>query len=261
MGEDWPAASWPGAPGRVLTTTRAGGVSGGRYASLNLGAHVGDVNEAVARNRDLLGSAIGIDRIQWLDQVHGTRCVAVSSDTSFDTSFDMSKAVPEADAAWTADRGLGLAVLTADCLPVAFCHRDGRAIAMAHAGWRGLVAGVLSATVRSLPDDPSDYSAWIGPGIGVDAYQVGAEVVAAVSAMDDIGGPADDFYFCSPGGSPGEGSRYQLDLAGLAAAQLAHLGVAEVLSERICSFSDQRFYSYRRDGVTGRMASVVWLAN
>jgi hypothetical protein len=259
MGEDWPAASWPGAPGRALTTTRAGGVSRGSYASLNLGAHVGDVNEAVARNRELLGSAIGVDRIQWLDQVHGTRCLAASLDTAFDTSLDEPKAVPEADAAWTADRGLGLAVLTADCLPVALCHRDGSAIAIAHAGWRGLVAGVLPATLRSLPGDPSEYRAWIGPGIGVDAYQVGAEVVAVVSAMSDIGGRADDFFFCSPGVSPGEGGRYQLDLAGLAAAQLAYLGVAEVLCERICSFSDQRFYSYRRDGVTGRMASVVWL--
>jgi YfiH family protein len=252
IGQTGLQASWPAGPYRALTTTRNGGVSKGAYAGLNLAAHVGDVKEAVARNRRMLSDTLGCDQIQWLDQVHGTRCLHAGPGTTM--------AVPEADAAWTTEPNLALAVLTADCLPVAFARRDGAAIAVAHAGWRGLVAGVLASVLQALPGEPAEYLAWIGPGIGVDAYEVGEEVAEAVRGMDNIG-PAVDVHL-HPGLHPGEGrpGKYQLDLAGVAAMQLGQLGVDAVFGERICTFSDPRFYPYRRDGLTGRMATVVWLA-
>jgi YfiH family protein len=247
MTERWLWADLPVGFGRALTTTREGGVSEGRYEGFNLATHVGDVDAAVARNRALLGEGIGLERIQWLDQVHGTRCIEVVASTT--------DGVPQADAAWTTQRGLALAVLTADCLPVLFCRRDGGAIAVAHAGWRGLVAGVLPSVLRMLPGACGDYVAWIGPAIGVAAYEVGEEVAQAVLDMSDAG---DSAAFCVPASTTRVG-KYQLDLAGLAARQLSYLGVAAVKGASVCSFTDQRFYSYRRDGSTGRMATLIWL--
>jgi hypothetical protein len=169
----------------------------------------------------------------------------------------MNPAAPRADAAWTTRPGLALAVLTADCVPVVFSHRGGGAIAVAHAGWRGLVAGVLANVLRVLPDDPDHYQTWIGPAIGVDTYQVGQEVATAVLGMTDVGSLAGDCLHDSLDLS----GKYQLDLAGLAAMQLDYLGVAGVWCERICTFVDSRFFSYRRDGTTGRMATLVWLSS
>lgn len=252
LGSDWQLASWPVGPWRALTTTRTGGVSKGVYQGLNLAAHVGDAREAVARNRRLLSARVGRPRIQWLDQVHGVGCLQVDMSTA--------TAVPEADAAWTTDSNVALAVLTADCLPVVFAHRDGGVIGVAHAGWRGLVSGVLTNTVYALPGEPGDYLAWIGPGIGMDAYQVGEEVAAAVSAMSHVGAEANAHLHRGKGHDATQSEKYQLDLAGLAAAQLGNLGVAQVYCDRVCTAGDPRFYSYRRDGATGRMATVVWLS-
>jgi YfiH family protein len=246
--DHWIAANWP-AGAQALTTTRQGGVSRGGYAGMNLAAHVGDAGVAVARNRELLNASIGIDRIQWLDQVHGTDVVHVDTTTASST--------PEADAAWTTRPGIALAVLTADCVPVVFSHCSASVIAVAHAGWRGLVAGVLANVLRALPDGPDQYRTWIGPAIGVDAYQVGQEVADAVRGMTDVGRLAERCLHASLGPS----GKYQLDLAELAAMQLDYLGVAEVWCERICTFDDKRFFSYRRDGTTGRMATLVWLGS
>ncbi|MCZ6711240.1 MAG: peptidoglycan editing factor PgeF [Gammaproteobacteria bacterium] len=246
--DQWLAPTWPVGPAQALTTTRQGGVSTGAYASLNLAAHVGDGDAAVARNREVLAASIRVEQIQWLEQVHGTRVVRVDT--------KMASIAPQADAAWTTRAGLALAVLTADCVPVVFSHCNGGAIAVAHAGWRGLVAGVLANLLRALPDDPDKYLTWIGPAIGVDAYQVGEEVADAVIGMANVGRLAEDCLHDSHGPS----EKYQLDLAGLAAMQLDYLGVAGVWCERICTFADSRFFSYRRDGTTGRMATLVWLS-
>lgn len=247
MGEHWVWARWQTANARAVTTTRYGGFSQHAYAGLNLAAHVGDEYQAVVRNRQRLCQVIGLPHIQWLNQVHGSYCLQADMTTT--------ALAPEADAAWTTQPGLALAVLTADCLPVVFCRRDGGAVGVAHAGWRGLVSGVLASVLRALPGEPAEYLAWIGPGIGVDVYQVGDEVAEAVRGMRNTGARADRYLHVSRD-RPG---KYQLDLAGLAGQQLGYLGVAEVGGERICSFSDQRFYSYRREGSTGRMATVVWL--
>ena len=247
--EQWVAASWSAEFAQAFTTTCSGGVSKGAYAGFNLAAHVGDSKAAVARNRDMLGQRLGVQSVQWLNQVHGTVCLR--------SDLTTTPAPLEADAAWTEQPGVVLAVLTADCLPVVFCRRHGGAIAIAHAGWRGLVAGVLRNVLHALPGECSDYLAWIGPAIGVDAYQVGEEVADGVREMDDAGVRPDRYL--SPNNA--QTGKYQLDLAGLATQQLFYLGVAEVSCERICSYGDRRFYSYRREGITGRMATVVWLAD
>ncbi len=244
VGEDWIWADWPRRVGAAVTTTRQGGHSEGVYAGLNLADHVGDARSAVARNRQALRREIGVERIQWLDQIHGTRCVYADGASA--------QTVPQADAAWTAEPNLALAVLTADCLPVVFAHRAGAAVAVAHAGWRGLVAGVLSSVLDALPGEPADYLVWIGPGIGVNAYEVGADVADAVRHMQNVGLGASS---CLHPDRPG---KYRLDLAGLATLQLRHLGAGVVSAAPVCAFTDARFYSYRRDGVTGRMATLVW---
>ena len=241
---------WPASVG-ALGTTRGGcgtlaGHSQGPYAHLNLATHVGDDPQAVAANRQLLGASTGVERVQWLDQVHGRRCIEASGETT--------ARVPEADAAWTVERGLGLAVLTADCVPVVICDRAGSLVAVAHAGWRGLVGGVLQSVVDALPAAPADLLAWIGPAIGPDAYEVGEEVAAAVSGLAD--GDRLSRACASPGRVAG---KYQLDLFTFSERLLEQAGVPVVHCERLCTHSDPRFYSYRRDGITGRMATLAWL--
>ena len=242
------AAQWryPEMPAGVVavTTTRDAGVSRGRFAGLNLADHVGDVPEAVAQNRSVLLRGLGCSDIQWLTQVHGTRCLHASRASAM--------SAPEADAAWTQERGLAVAVLTADCLPVVFAAADGSAVAVAHAGWRGLTGGVLEATLRNLPMAAAELVAWIGPAIGPARYEVGEDVLVAAREAS----AAAASYF-APGNAPG---KYQFDLAGLARHLLLQLGVAEVRGGDVCCASDARFYSYRRDGVTGRMATLAWLA-
>ena len=228
----------------AVSTTRAGGVSAGCYAGLNLADHVGDVPEAVARNRAVLLRRLGCSRIQWLTQVHGRRCIRASSRSTV--------AVPEADAGWTDQPDLAVAVLTADCLPVVLCALDGTGIAVAHAGWRGLCAGLLSATLECLPVAANKVHAWVGPGISANCYEVGDDVLRAAQHAHSHA-PA----FFSPAAEPG---KYQFDLVGLARYELQQLGVREILGGDTCCASDRRFYSYRRDGVTGRMATVAWLA-
>ena len=256
---DWPLTGVVG----VMTTTRAGGVSQGSYAGLNLAAHVGDAAAAVASNRQRLLAAIECDRISWLEQVHGIDCVR--------TDRASAAALPRADAQWTCEPGVAIAVLTADCLPVVIAQRNGLAIAIAHAGWRGLLAGVLGTTLRTLPYAAADCIAWIGPAISQQVYEVGEDVATAVrqsvafsaaagsAAADIAAAPASNADASGILAAGAREGKYQLDLFGLAARELAGLGIGAVYCERICTAASAALYSYRRDGVTGRMATVAWL--
>ncbi len=239
---------WPAPPGVLaLSTTRGGGRSSPPRAGLNLGDHVGDDPAAVAANRALLLRALppGI-RIQWLSQVHGVAVVEAG------TCAD----VPVADACWTGRAGVACAVLTADCLPVLFCSRTGDRVAAAHAGWRGLLNGVLERTVAAMDVDPARLLAWLGPAIGPGAFEVGPEVRAAFLAAADAGARSAVAGCFSPfGARPGH---WLADLYRLARLRLQGAGVTSIYGGQYCTFSDPaRFYSFRRDGETGRMATLV----
>lgn len=238
---DWPAP----APVRALSTTRDGGVSEGVFRGLNLGAHVGDDAVKVEANRALLQQAANIPgRLNWLNQVHGTAVHSVSN------QYD---GVPEADAACAHEAGLACIVMTADCLPVLFCDRAGTRVAAAHAGWRGLQAGVLEASLAAMGGDPADILAWLGPAIGPEAFEVGGEVRDAFMAEQ-----AEAAAAFQP--SPNEG-KWLADIYRLARLRLARAGVSAVYGGEHCTHGDgERFYSYRRDGRTGRMASLIWLS-
>jgi YfiH family protein len=234
---DWPAPDGV----RAALSLRGGGVSRGPFASLNLGDHVGDDPAAVAENRARLGSALGLpSEPLWLEQVHG-----------IDVARFDGRRRPRADAAVAACTGQVCAVLVADCLPVLLTDRDGSCVAAAHAGWRGLAAGVIEHTVASLPVPASRLLAWLGPAIGPDAFEVGDDVRDSFLAVD----PASEGQFRR--GRPG---RWLADIFGLARLRLARAGVAEVYGGGQCTVSDpQRFFSYRRDGMTGRLAALAWI--
>jgi YfiH family protein len=236
---DWPAP----ATVRAFCTTRAGGVSQGSYASLNLGDHVGDSPSAVATNRHRLASRLGLPAMPcWLRQVHGRAVVDLRS----------ASPRPEADAAWTDRRRQVCAIMTADCLPVLLCDSAGTVVAATHAGWRGLAAGVLAATVRALPAAPDRLLAWLGPAISQAAFEVGAEVRSAFVENDP--GAADAF---ADAAAP---DKFRADLYALARRQLRASGVGAVYGGEYCTYADaDRFYSHRRDGQCGRMASLIWL--
>ena len=233
---DWPA---PVAV-RACSTLRGGGVSVGPWQGLNLGAHVGDDPQAVEQNRARLSDQLGLPgEPQWLDQVHGTDLRLPGRTTH------------SADACFEDRPGRVCVVLTADCLPVLFCNRAGTRVAAAHAGWRGLLAGVLERTAAAFDDAPGQLLAWLGPAIGPRAFEVGHEVRAAFLAEHSTSGP------CFTAQRNG---RWLADLYGLARLQLGRFGVDAVSGGGWCTFSEpRRFYSYRRDGVTGRMASLIWL--
>lgn len=238
----WLTPDWP-APAnvRACVTTRAGGVSQAPFDSFNLGDHVGDEPAAVAENRRRLTGELRC-RPAWLSQVHGIEVVEA----------DPSR-VAEADASWSATAGIACAVLTADCLPALFCDRAGTRVAAAHAGWRGLVGGVLEATLDALAVLSSDVLVWLGPAIGPHAFEVGPEVREAFIACHAQA--AEAFV---PSRNAG---RYMADIYQLARIRLAARGVEAVYGGGWCTFSDaQRFYSYRRAARTGRLASLVWLS-
>jgi hypothetical protein len=237
------APDWPAPPGvRAFVTTRQGGVSAGRYASFNLGAHVGDDAAAVAANRRRLRDALGLPaEPAWLEQVHGSG-VAILPRPGREP----------ADAAVTFSPGNVCGVLVADCLPVFLAAGSGDRVGIAHAGWRGLAAGVVEATVRALDCKPDLLVAWLGPSIGPDEFEVGPEVRDAFLARDP--GAAAAFR-------PGRADRLLADLPALARRRLAAAGVTAVHGGGLCTHADPaRFYSYRRDGATGRMAALAWLA-
>lgn len=241
---DWPA------PANIQTrvTTRSGGMSVAPYASFNLGDHVGDDPAAVAANRAALRSCLPAEPL-WLKQVHG-RGIAVAS---------QAVGVPEADGGVSRHAGRVCAVLTADCLPVLFCDRAGTAVAAAHAGWRGLAAGVLEAAVEAMAVEPGEILAWLGPAIGPQAFEVGEEVRQVFMAHDPAAMQA--FVPSTLTRHSSINSRKWLaDIYSLARQRLALVGVKQVFGGDFCTYGDAaRFYSYRRDGVTGRMASLIWL--
>ena len=237
---------WPQVPGvQACFTLRSGGDSLAPYASFNLGAHVGDLPVSVARNRALLREQLHLPAEPlWLQQVHG--CEVIDADR---VSGDSQRSPPRADAAIARGRGVVLAVLVADCLPVLFAARDGSAIGIAHAGWRGLAAGVLEATVHALSGH-GVLQAWLGPAIGPAHFEVGEEVRAAFLAHDAASASAF---------SPNARGRWQCDLAALARARLTALGTDPIEFDGRCTYAEpEQFYSYRRDGVTGRMAALIW---
>jgi len=236
------AADWP-APENIVagTTLRTHGVSSGVYDSLNLGTNVGDDPTTVNENRQRFVSACDLPAEPlWLKQVHGT---TVALHPARDP-------VAQADAAVSASPGIACAVLSADCLPVLFASRDGHEIGAAHAGWRGLSAGVLEATVCSFTSEPAELLAWLGPAISQPAFEVGAEVRQEFIANDPAA--ADCFRANNRG-------RWQADLYALARLRLSRAGVGHVTGGDFCTFGDAgRFFSYRRDGQCGRMASFVF---
>jgi len=241
---------WP-APASVLAlcTTRLGGCSAPPYETFNLAHHVGDSASAVARNRDILASALppGV-AVSWLSQVHGTAVVEAGQGGPY----------PVADAQWSRHLGAACAVLTADCLPVLLCSVSGDAVAAAHAGWRGLLAGVLEATVEAMNTRPDEVLAWLGPAIGPAAFEVGPEVREAFLAAAN---PSEESAVAAcfrP--NPERPDHCFADLYALARVRLRALGVTRVFGGGLCTYSDaERFYSYRRDGQTGRMASLILL--
>jgi polyphenol oxidase len=237
---DWPA---PAGVMACSTLRRGAGISLPPFDHFNLGARCGDHAAAVAANRAALRELAGLPSApRWLAQVHGIavhRCGAECEDGE-----------PEADAAITAEAGVVLAVLTADCLPLLFCSEDGNEIAAAHAGWRGLAGGVLEATVREFSLPVERYLAWLGPAAGPQAYEVGDEVRAAFVDVDR--GAAAAFAPTRPG-------HWFCDLYALARRRLQELGLQRIHGGGFCTISDPaRFFSHRRDGRSGRMASLIW---
>jgi hypothetical protein len=231
---------------------RQGGVSAGAWASLNLGIAVGDEPAAVAANRARYAAALGA-RPVWLRQVHGTQVLELQAQTP-------ERPDSPADAAWTRERGLACTVQVADCLPVLLALRDGRAVAAAHAGWRGLAAGVLEATVQALCTGcaarPEDLLAWLGPCIGPRAFEVGADVLAAFGCSPRAEDARHFAFSPRADGAP----RWRADLPALARERLQVCGVQEISADGACTVADaSRFFSFRRDGVTGRCAASVWL--
>ena len=237
---------WPAPPGvRSLMTTRRGGVSRPPWDSFNLGDHVGDDPAHVAANRALLRAHLPAEP-NWLKQVHSARVA----------DLDRGDAL-EADAACSRRRGTVCAVLTADCLPVLLCDRAGSVVAAAHAGWRGLAGGVLEASVAAMDVDPGEILAWLGPAIGPQAFEIGDEVREAFVGRHAEAAAAFSPRECAPGTPP----KWLADIYELARVRLNRAGVTAIHGGGRCTFGEaDRFFSYRRDGVTGRMAALVWLA-
>ena len=233
---------WPAPPSvRAVQTLRRGGVSPAPWDSLNLGDHVGDDPQRVAANRAALRACLPAEPF-WLRQVHGKVAVDV----------DGAAKLPEADAAFTRRPGSVCAIMTADCLPVLFCDRAGSVVAAAHAGWRGLRAGVLEETIAGMKVPPGELLAWLGPAIGPACFEVGREVRAAFVDAD----PAAAAAFV-----PHAADKWLADIYALARLRLMRAGVTALSGGGLCTVSDPaRFFSYRREGVTGRMATLIWLA-
>lgn len=268
---DWPAPAGV----RAFVTLRSGGFSRGAWGladgaagGWNLATHCGDDADAVRRNRERLRTLLPAEP-RWLEQVHGTAVhdadpgalaprrmgAGAHATGAVPAADDDRPGLPCADAAVTARRGVVLAVLTADCLPVLLSNRSGSVVGIAHAGWRGLAAGVLERTLDALAARAADrdWIAWLGPAIGPASFEVGEEVREAFVAADAA---ASDAF--TAGRAAG---KWQADLFMLARQRLASAGVASIHGGGECTVSDAaRFYSYRRDRVTGRMASLIWLA-
>jgi len=237
---DWLIPDWPAPVGiKACVTTRTGGVSVAPFDSFNLGDHVEDEPDAVAQNRSKL-TALLHTQPAWLKQVHGIDVVQASPDQ-----------VMQADASWSKTPGVACTIMTADCLPALFCNRQGTQVAAAHAGWRGLAAGVLEASVDSFAQAPSEILVWLGPAIGPQAFEVGPEVREAFMATHPE--TAEAFV---PSANAG---KFLADIYLLARLRLAAHGVTAVYGGGLSTYNDERFFSYRRGARTGRFASLVWI--
>jgi YfiH family protein len=289
MRPDWIVPDWP-APAnvRALMTTRAGGISRAPYDSFNPAAHVGDDPVAVAENRRILREVLPAEPL-WLNQIHGTRVFELALPTLTHPTdgegtgssptrgggwegevpntngpspahpglFQPAEITPEADASFTRQPGQVCAVLTADCLPVLFCDESGTVVAAAHAGWRGLAGGVLEETIAAMAVEPGRILAWLGPAIGPDNFEVGPEVREAFVMQNPMAGIA--FRPALPGTLDETPRKWLADITMLARIRLAAAGVESVYGGGLCTFRDpKRFFSYRREQQTGRMASLIW---
>lgn len=232
---DWPAP----ANVKALQTTRQGGVSMGVYASLNLGDHVKDNPQHVAANRQLLSAYLPSEPV-WLNQVHGVRVIDAA----------LSSCLESADASVATHKQVVCVTMTADCLPVLLCDHAGTVVAAVHAGWRSLCDGVIEATVAAMPVPADQLMAWLGPAIGPEAFEVGSEVRAQFMAKDE---QAESAF-------KAKGDKWLGDLYTIARQRLQRLGVTQVYGGGHCTFSEsETFFSFRRDGDTGRMGSFIWL--
>ena len=258
---EWLTPEWPAPVGvRVVSTLRRGGVSAAPFAALNLGGHVGDVEADVACNRQRLATAVGLPSGPvWLRQVHGTHVADLDAEDRAALGADATGGPAPADAAFTRSRGRVCAILTADCLPIVLAADSGDLVGAAHAGWRGLAGGVIEATVtalraaQTLGAAPSTLLAWLGPAIGPRHFEVGAEVRAALLQGDPGAGAA---FAAHARGS------YMADLYALARRRLQAAGVSRIYGGNECTFADrERYFSHRRDGLTGRQATLVWMEN
>ena len=243
---DWIIPNWP-APAnvRALMTTRNADIERGIRRRMNLAGATGDATDEVERNRALLRSVTGVDPF-WLSQTHGTNVARIDD-------IDAAPLI-EADGAVVTRPGAAATVRIADCMPVLFCTRNGSRVAAAHAGWRGLSAGILEATVRAIGADHGQVIAWLGPAIGPDAFEVGEDVYRAFTDSD----PEARTSFAPYPGRPG---KWLADFYALARMRLRNAGVTSIHGGGFCTFTDaSRFFSYRRDKTMERMAALVWLA-
>ena len=268
MSAAWVEPDWP-APGgvRALSTFRNGGASAAPYASLNLGAHVGDVAAAVAENRRRLAREAGLpSQPVWLTQVHGINVADLDAADGVGGAADSgrpARALAPADAAFTRQPGRVCAILTADCLPILLAADSGNLVAAVHAGWRGLAGGVIEATVQALAAPPAGLMAWLGPAIGPQHFEVGPEVREALLSGDSragvdarlgAGSGAEAAFALNARG------RFMADLGALARRRLTALGINRIHGGGECTFAaGDRYFSHRRDGVTGRQATLIWL--
>lgn len=235
---DWPAPEHI----KALTTTREGGVSGEGWESWNLAAHVDDDPDAVTMNRNRLHTRCGVpESPKWLNQVHSS--VVVVAD-------EVTEPV-DADASVTESSDTVCAVLTADCLPVLFTNKKGTCVAAAHAGWRGLADGVLENTIEKMPCQANELMAWLGPAIGPEAFEVGQDVFDAFCADESA---------CEVAFTLTENGKYLADIYQLATLRLNKAGVEDIYGGGFCTVNDPRFFSYRQESVTGRMASLIWIS-
>ncbi len=232
---DWPAPACV----KALQTTRLGGVSQGIYASLNLGDHVKDLPQHVAANRQLLSPYLPSEPV-WLNQVHGVRVIDAA----------LSSCLESADASFSTRKQVVCVTMTADCLPVLLCDQAGSVVAAVHAGWRSLCDGVIEATVKAMPVEPTRLMAWLGPAIGPQAFEVGSEVREQFLTQDEQAEHAFQAH----------GEKWLGDLYAIARQRLSRLGVTQVYGGGRCTYREpETFFSFRRDGDTGRMASLIWL--
>src|SRR5690242_789325 len=243
---DWIVPDWPAPPNvKALFTTRKGGVSRGPYASFNLGDHVGDSPSAVDENRALLRQLLPGEPI-WLTQVHGIDPVNID---------DPACMLRGADASFTRQTGSVCAMLAADCLPILFCDRTGTVAGAIHAGWRGLAGGVIEQTLSNVRAERADLMAWLGPAIGPSHFEVGEEVRGAFVQHNPNAAQAFIKH-------PSQADKWLANLFLLARQRLIEAGIREIHGGGICTFSNpERFFSYRRDGITGRMAALIWIAS